>query len=216
MITLHHLEHSRSFRIIWALEELGIDYKIKYYERTSSFLAPDALKQVHPLGKAPILTDQDTAFAESGAILEYLQMAYDGSGTFKPKQPTQLQHYLFWLHYAEGSLMPLLVFRLVLGLAAQRAPFLIRPVAQKFSKNIKRGFIQPRLSDHVQYIEKYLADHEYLAGEFSFADIQMSFPLDVLAKKVSLNIPNIKRYLARIEERDAYRIARVKEKLETT
>ena len=201
MIVIHHLEKSRSSRIIWALEELGLDYKIEYYKRSPTFVAPPELRKIHPLGKAPILTDDGVAYAESGAILEYLRLQYGHT------QPKNIHQYSFWLHYAEGSLMPLFVFKLVLGLVTPKVPFLIRPVAQKITQGIEQSFIEPRLKDHIEYVEHFLGEHDYMADEFSFADIQMAFPLKVLSTRTQLDIPNILNYLKRLEERPAYRRA---------
>lgn len=195
MITLHHLDQSRSFRILWALEELGLDYDIKFYHRQPNFSAPNELKLIHPLGKAPILTDAEQTIAESAVILEYLQQHYDLQAQFKPQQTSAQQAYQYWMHYAEGSLMPLLVMQLVLTKVPQQVPWLVRPVANKISAGIKAGFIQPRLKDHIAYLEAYLSEHDYFAGDFSFADIQMSFPLQALQSRTGHRYPQIAAYL---------------------
>jgi len=211
MITLHHLEQSRSFRILWALEELNLDYQIKFYRRLATLAAPPELKQIHPLGKAPVLTDQDQNIAESAVILEYLQEQYDPQQQFKPQDRADLQQYRYWMHYAEGSLMPLLVMQLVMNNVSQHVPFLVKPVAKKITAGVKAGFIQPRLKDHIQFLETYLASHDYFAGTFSFADIQMSFPLQALMTRAHGNYPNIQAFLQRIAQRPAYARALSKE-----
>ncbi|OFE42993.1 glutathione S-transferase [Acinetobacter towneri] len=211
MITLHHLDQSRSFRILWALEELGLDYDIKFYHRQPNFSAPDELKLIHPLGKAPILTDAEQTIAESAVILEYLQQHYDLQAQFQPQQTSAQQAYQYWMHYAEGSLMPLLVMQLVLTKVPQQVPWLVRPVANKISAGIKAGFIQPRLKDHIAYLEAYLSEHDYFAGNFSFADIQMSFPLQALQSRTGHRYPKIAAYLARVEQRPAFQSARERE-----
>lgn len=211
MLTLHHLEQSRSFRILWALQELGLDYQIEFYRRQPNYAAPESLKLVHPLGKAPILTDGQEAMAESAAILEYLQRQYDPAAHFKPHDPAALQHYTYWMHYAEGSLMPLLVFQLVLNKVGEQVPFLLRPLAHKITEGIRAGFIQPRLKDHIAYLEQYLAQHAYFAGEFSFADIQMSFPLEAMATRLQGHYPHIQQYLKRIHTRAAYQQAKARD-----
>lgn len=211
MITLHHLDQSRSFRILWALEELGLDYDIKFYHRQPNFSAPNELKLIHPLGKAPILTDAEQTIAESAVILEYLQQHYDLQAKFKPQQTSAQQAYQYWMHYAEGSLMPLLVMQLVLTKVTQQVPWLVRPVANKISAGIKAGFIQPRLKDHIAYLEAYLSEHDYFAGDFSFADIQMSFPLQALQSRTGHRYPQIAAYLARVEQRPAFQSARERE-----
>lgn len=211
MITLHHLEQSRSFRILWALEELNLEYQIKFYRRLATLAAPPELKQIHPLGKAPVLTDQDQNIAESAVILEYLQEQYDPQQQFKPQDRADLQQYRYWMHYAEGSLMPLLVMQLVMNNVPQHVPFLVKPVAKKITAGVKAGFIQPRLKDHIQFLETYLASHDYFAGTFSFADIQMSFPLQALMTRAHGNYPNIQAFLQRIAQRPAYARALSKE-----
>lgn len=211
MITLHHLDQSRSFRILWALEELGLDYDIKFYHRQPNFSAPNELKLIHPLGKAPILTDAEQTIAESAVILEYLQQHYDLQAQFQPQQTSAQQAYQYWMHYAEGSLMPLLVMQLVLTKVPQQVPWLVRPVANKISAGIKAGFIQPRLKDHIAYLEAYLSEHDYFAGDFSFADIQMSFPLQALQSRTGHRYPHIAAYLARVEQRPAFQSARERE-----
>ena len=211
MITLHHLEQSRSFRILWALEELNLSYQIKFYRRLATLAAPPELKQVHPLGKAPVLSDGEENIAESAVILEYLQEQYDTQQQFKPQDQAQQQQYRYWMHYAEGSLMPLLVMQLVMSNVPQHVPFLVKPVAKKITAGVKAAFIQPRLKDHIQFLETYLADHDYFAGTFSFADIQMSFPLQALITRAHGNYPNIQAFLQRIAQRPAYARALSKE-----
>ena len=210
MLTLHHLEQSRSFRILWALEELQQDYQIQYYKRLPTFAAPPELKQVHPLGKAPILQDDDRAIAESAVILEYLQSKYDPQHQFKPQNDEDAFQYLYWMHYAEGSLMPLLVFQLVMNNVGKNVPFLIRPVANKITDGIKTGFIRPRLKDHIAFLEDYLSKHNYFAGQFSFADIQMSFPLEAMMTRITGQFPQIQAFLKRIQAREAYQRAKQK------
>ncbi|WP_288396104.1 glutathione S-transferase [uncultured Acinetobacter sp.] len=210
MLTIHHLEKSRSFRIVWALEELQQQYQIKLYKRLPSLAAPPELKRVHPLGKAPILEDAGRTIAESAVILEYLQTKFDTTQRFKPQQDDDAFQYLYWMHYAEGSLMPLLVFQLVMNNVGKNVPFFIRPVANKITDGIKAGFIGPRLKDHIAFIEQYLSEHDYFAGEFSFADIQMSFPLNALLTRTTGQFPNIRAFLKRIETRPAYQRAKEK------
>ena len=208
MLTIHHLEKSRSFRIVWALEELQQQYQIKLYKRLPSLAAPPELKRVHPLGKAPILEDAGRTIAESAVILEYLQTKFDTTQRFKPQQDDDAFQYLYWMHYAEGSLMPLLVFQLVMNNVGKNVPFFIRPVANKITDGVKAGFIGPRLKDHIAFIEQYLSEHDYFAGEFSFADIQMSFPLNALLTRTTGQFPNIRAFLKRIEMRPAYQRAK--------
>ena len=208
MITLHHLEQSRSLRILWALEELGVEYQVKHYKRLPTFAAPPELKNVHPLGKAPILTDGDLTIAESAVILEYLQTTYDKDHKFKPQNPQDLMQYNYWMHYAEGSLMPLLVFNLVLSNVPKHLPLIIRPIGKKITEGVKGGFINPRLADHIPFLENYLAQHDYFAGDFSFADIQMSFPIVALQERVAGQYPQLKAFAERIQQRPAFQKAK--------
>ena len=207
MITLHHLEQSRSLRILWALEELGVEYQVKHYKRLPTFAAPPELKNIHPLGKAPILTDGDLTIAESAVILEYLQTTYDKDNKFKPQNPPDLMQYNYWMHYAEGSLMPLLVFNLVLSNVPKYLPLIIRPIGKKITEGVKGGFINPRLADHIPFLENYLAQHDYFAGDFSFADIQMSFPIVALQERVAGQYPQLKAFAERIQQRPAFQKA---------
>lgn len=210
MITLHHLEQSRSLRILWALEELGVDYQIKHYKRLPTMSAPPELKVIHPLGKAPILTDGDLTVAESAVILDYLQHNYDAENKFKPTNAQDLNQYNYWMHYAEGSLMPLLVMTLVLSLVPPKVPFIVRPLANKIVDGVQDGFTKPRLNEHVDFLEQYLKNNEYFAGEFSFADIQMSFPIVAMQERIKGKKPKLEAYAAKIQQRPAFQRAKAK------
>ncbi len=211
MITLHYLQCSRSFRILWALEELGIDdYQVELYQRTSSYAAPEDLKQIHPLGKAPILVDDGDVIVESAVILDYLQQRYDQQQQFRPQDVKDQRQYYYWMHYAEGSLMPLLVMTLVMNNVSKHVPWIVRPVAEKITDGVKAGFVRPRVKEHVLYLEQYLSKHDYFAGEFSFADIQMAFPLIALQKRLHGKYPNIQAFVQRIQQRSAFQKAEQK------
>lgn len=211
MITLHYLQCSRSFRILWALEELGIDdYQVELYQRTSSYAAPEDLKQIHPLGKAPILVDDDDVIVESAVILDYLQQRYDQQQQFRPQDVKDQRQYYYWMHYAEGSLMPLLVMTLVMNNVSKHVPWIVRPVAEKITDGVKAGFVRPRVKEHILYLEQYLSKHDYFAGEFSFADIQMAFPLIALQKRLHGKYPNIQAFVQRIQQRSAFQKAEQK------
>lgn len=211
MITLHYLQCSRSFRILWALEELGIDdYQVELYQRTSSYAAPEDLKQIHPLGKAPILVDDDDVIVESAVILDYLQQRYDQQQQFRPQDVKDQRQYYYWMHYAEGSLMPLLVMTLVMNNVSKHVPWIVRPVAEKITDGVKAGFVRPRVKEHILYLEQYLSKHDYFAGEFSFADIQMAFPLVALQKRLHGKYPNIQAFVQRIQQRSAFQKAEQK------
>lgn len=183
---------------------------IQYYKRLPTYAAPPELKQIHPLGKAPILQDDDRAIAESAVILEYLQSKYDLQNQFKPQNDEDAFQYLYWMHYAEGSLMPLLVFQLVMNNVGRNVPFIIRPIANKITDGIKAGFIRPRLKDHIAFLEEYLSQHDYFAGQFSFADIQMSFPLEAILTRTTGQYPNIQAFLTGIQSRPAFQRAKQK------
>lgn len=210
MITLHYLQCSRSFRILWALEELGMDYQVEYYQRSPSYAAPESLKQIHPLGKAPILVDEGDVIAESAVILDYLQQQYDALQQFKPQQAKDQRQYAYWMHYAEGSLMPLLVMTLVINNVSKHVPWVIRPIAEKITDGIKGGFIRPRVKEHILYLEQFLSENDYFAGDFSFADIQMAFPLIALQKRLHGKYPNIQAFVQRVQERAAFQRAEQK------
>lgn len=210
MITLHYLQCSRSFRILWALEELGVDYQVEFYQRSASYAAPEILKNIHPLGKAPILVDDGDVIVESAVILDYLQQQYDRLQQFKPQQAKDQRQYDYWMHYAEGSLMPLLVITLVMNNVSKHVPWVIRPIAEKITDGVKGGFIRPRVKEHILYLEQYLSEHDYFAGEFSFADIQMAFPLIALQKRLHGKYPNIQAFVQRIQERAAFQRAEQK------
>lgn len=206
MITLHHLNNSRSQRILWLLEELKLPYEIKRYERNKiTMLAPPELKVVHPLGKSPVITDGDLTIAESGAIIEYLVDKY-GHGKLKPTSEKERIKYTYFLHYAEGSLMPILLLMLVFQKIETKTPILIRPVAKLISASVRKLLITPQYKNHLDFLEKELSQHEWFAGnEFSAADIQMSFPLEAAQSRGGLtNRPKLAAFLNKIHSRPAY------------
>ncbi len=211
MITVHHLNNSRSQRILWLLEELGLPYEIRRYQRDAkTSLAPPELLRVHPLGKSPVITDGEITLAESGAIIEYLVEKYsDGKLVPAPRTPERLR-YTYWLHFAEGTAMPPLVMKLVFR-KVERAPmpFFARPIARGIARKVQQGFIDPNLERIVTYIEGELGRSEWFAGDaFSAADIQMSFPVEAAAARAGgPERPNIKRFLERIHARPAYQRA---------
>lgn len=210
MLVLHHLEKSRSFRVLWALEELGLPYDVIFYQRRADFSAPESLRDVHPLGKAPVLFDEEIRLAESAAILEYLHYRYDTDHCFKPISRLDMYQYNYWLHYSEGSLMPLLVFKLVTGkLDSEQVPLLARPLTKKIAEQLQSNYSTPRLKEHMIFIERHLYENPYFAGaRFSFADIQMTFTLQSLFTLLpDAMMPNAKEYLKRVEQRTAYQRA---------
>jgi glutathione S-transferase len=212
MIIVHHLENSRSQRVLWLLEELGLEYEVKRYARDKkTMLAPPELRAIHPLGKSPLVTDGGDTFAESGAIMEYLVERY-GAGKLAPARGTpERLKYTYWLHYAEGSLMPPLLLKLVFErMAKGPAPLLVRPIVRGIAKKVMTTFVDPQLELHVNYIEGELAKSPWFAGsELSAADIQMSFPLEAAAARLGLEgrAPHIAAFLERIHARPAYQRA---------
>ena len=213
MIIVHHLNNSRSQRVIWLLEELGVAYEIKRYQRDpKTMLAPKSLLKVHPLGKSPVITDGNLTIAESGAIIEYLIDRYDVESKLAPAlgTPTRLR-YSYWLHFAEGSAMTPLLLKLVFNhIEKAPMPFFARPIAKAISKKTKASFIDPQIKAHLDYVESELEKSTWLAGgRLTGADIQMSFPLEAAAARGGLDesYPKIMAYLKRIHARAGYKRA---------
>jgi glutathione S-transferase len=212
MITVHHLNNSRSQRVLWLLEELGVDYEIKHDQRDAkTMLAPPELRKIHPLGKSPVITDGDITVAESGAIVEYLVDRY-GDGKLKPAHRTAEQlRYTYWLHYAEGSAMPPLLMSLIFRrIPTQPMPFFVRPVAKGIAGKVLTNYIEPQLKQHLDYLESELKDRDWFAGsEFSAADIQMSFPVEAFASRGGLgpDQARLSDWLERIHARPAFQRA---------
>ena len=212
MITVHHLNNSRSQRVLWLLEELGVPYEIKHYQRDAKTkLAPPELRVVHPLGKSPVITDGANTIAESGAIVEYLIEHYGNGRMIPPVGTPERLRYSYWMHYAEGSAMLPLLLKLIFGFIEKSpAPFFIRPVIKGVVGKVSAGFINPQLKLHLDYIESELAKSEWFAGaEISGADIQMSFPLEAASVRggTDTSRPKSAAFLARIHARPAYQRA---------
>jgi glutathione S-transferase len=213
MITVHHLENSRSQRVLWLLEELGLQYRVKRYARDKETgLAPAALRKVHPLGKSPVITDDGLTVAESGAIIEYLVGAYGRDSGLLPAEgtPARLQ-YSYWLHYAEGSAMPPLLLSLIFRKMPE-APmsFFVRPVVRGIADKVQKTFVRPQLALHFDFMEAELGKHEWFAGaEFTAADIQMSFPVEAAgaAGLLGETRPRLLAFIERIAARPAYQRA---------
>ena len=211
MIKVHHLNDSRSQRVLWLLEELGLPYEVVRYERDArTRLAPATLRAIHPLGKSPVIQDGDVTVAETGAIVDYLLDVY-GEGRLRPAAGTEdARRFTYWLHYAEGSAMPPLLLKLVFGLLPRRAPGLMRPLVKQISDKAIAGFVDPQLRDHVGFWEAELARSEWFAGDqFTAADIMMSFPVEAGADRAfdATTKPRLKAFLDRIHARPAYRQA---------
>jgi glutathione S-transferase len=212
MITVHHLNNSRSQRVLWLLEELELGYEVKRYERDrSTMLAPPELRAVHPLGKSPVVSDDGVTVAESGAIIEYLT-ARHGRGRLVPAAGTpEHLRYIYWLHFAEGSAMPYQVLKLVCDrIAKAPVPFFIKPVVRGVSDTVFKSFVGPNIRAQLDFMEAELGRSEWFAGDaFSAADIQMSFPLEAAAQRSGLDAsrPRLHAFLQKIHARPAYRRA---------
>jgi glutathione S-transferase len=216
MIKVHHLDHSRSQRVLWMLEELGLPYQLVNYQRDpATWLAPPALREIHPLGKSPVLQDDTLVLAESGAILEYLADRYDSARQLSPEllpaQATERVRYRYWMHYAEGSAMPPLLLSLVFARVRKAPmPFFAKPIARGIADKVMKGFVGPQLKLHLQWMERELGQSPWFAGErFTAADIQMSFPIQAAASRAgSMDAyPKLQGFLRRIEQRPAYQRA---------
>jgi len=211
-IVVHHLNNSRSQRVLWLLEELGLDYEVKRYERDPETMrAPTELRQIHPLGKSPIVTDGDLVLAETGAIIEYLVDKY-GGGKLAPAPGTpERLRYTYWLHYAEGSAMSPLLLKLIFGrMESAPAPFFIRPIARAIARKVQATIVDPQLKLHLDYLEGEIGKAPWFVGdEFTAADIMMSFPLEGAASRAGLDAsrPKLMDFLERIHARPAYKAA---------
>ena len=212
MIVVHHLNNSRSQRVLWLLEELGLEYEVKRYQRDpKTMLAPASLREVHPLGKSPVIEDGASKLAESGAIIEYLVSRHgDGRLVPAPGTPERLR-YIYWMHFAEGTVMPPLLLKLVFDrIEKGPMPFFVRPVARAIARRAKSTFVQPNIDRNLDFMEGELGGSAWFAGEkFSAADIQVSFPLEAAAARGGLDAsrPRLMAFLERIHARPAYRRA---------
>jgi len=213
MPTVHHLNNSRSQRVLWLLEELGVSYEIQRYQRDAkSMLAPPELLRVHPLGKSPVLSDDDVTVAESGAIIEYLLEKY-GAGRLVPPPGTEARRrFTYWLHFAEGSAMPPLLLKLIFDRigSGQGMPFFAKPIGRAIATKVKALMIEPNLKRQLDYMESELGRSEWFAGDqFSAADIQMSFPVEAAAMRAGLDAtrPRLMAFLKKIHARPAFRRA---------
>ena len=212
MLIVHHLENSRSQRVLWLLEELGLAYELKQYKRDpKTMLAPPELKAIHPLGKSPVVTDNGETLAESGAIIETLLDKY-GEGRLRPAVSTpEFQRFRYWMHYAEGSAMPPLLLKLVFDrMERGPAPFFMKPILKAIAGKVKSSFITPQIETHSAFVNAELGKSAWFAGpELSAADIQMSFPMEALVARgdVGAKIPNVIKFVETIRARPAYKKA---------
>ena len=216
MLTVHHLNNSRSQRVLWLLEELALPYQIVRHERDpKTMLAPPALRAIHPLGKSPVVVDGGLTIAESGAILEYLTERYDTqsalSPSARPAESAERLQFRYWMHYAEGSAMPPLLMTLILGrIRSAPMPFFAKPIARAIVDKAMSGFVGPQLKLHMDWMEQSLSDSGWFAGErFTAADIQMSFPVQAAAARGGglEAYPKLRSFIERIEARPGYQAA---------
>jgi len=210
MLTVHHLNNSRSQRVLWLLEELGVEHEIARYQRQADMRAPAALRAVHPLGKSPVVTDGGKTIAESGAIAEYVIETYGNGRLIPPPNTPERLRYVYWLHYAEGSAMPPLLLKLLFTLMPKRAPALVRPLVRKVCSQALTVLVNPQLKLHMAFWESELLKSQWFAGDdFTAADIQMSFPLEAAAARGGLEQghPKAMAFLERIHARPAYQRA---------
>ncbi|MEP7247492.1 MAG: glutathione S-transferase [Gammaproteobacteria bacterium] len=212
MITVHHLNNSRSQRVLWLLEELGVEYELRRYQRDpETMFAPPELRKVHPLGKSPVVTDGGQTLAESGAIIEYLADRYGGGKLARPNDSPERFRYIYWLHYAEGSAMLPLMLTLVFNRIAQSPmPFFAKPIARAICGKMMNSYVGPQTTLHLDYMEGELGRGTWFAGEdFTAADIQLSFPVELAVVRGGLNEsrPRLMDYLLRIHARPAYQRA---------
>jgi glutathione S-transferase len=209
MIVVHHLENSRSQRILWLLEELSLPYEIKVYKRDKkTLLAPPELKAIHPLGKSPVITDNGKVIAESAVIIDYLISKY-GKGALKPSNEDDLLQYQYWLHYAEGSLMtPLIVALVFKKVESSPMPFFVKPIAKKIAESVFKNWINLQVKLHLDYLESEISKTGWFAGNsFSAADIMLSYPLEAVHETGGLKRPKLEAFLKKITERPAYKKA---------
>jgi glutathione S-transferase len=214
MITVHHLENSRSQRVLWLLEELGAPYTVKRYARhPKTMLAPPELRAVHPLGKSPVIDDDGSVVAESGAIVEYLAEVHGGSSGLRPAPGTpEARRCTYWLHFAEGSLMPPLLVKLIFGkLRAAKVPFFVKPIVKGIADQVDKAYTAPNLKNLLAFMEAELASRPWFAGEtFSIADVQMSYPVEAAAARdgfTAASHPKLHAWLQRCQARPAYQRA---------
>jgi glutathione S-transferase len=212
MIVVHHLNNSRSQRVLWLLEELELPYEVKRYRRDAkTMLAPPELRVVHPLGKSPVIEDDGQVLAESGAIVDYLAERYGGARLVPAAGSPERLRYRYWMHFAEGSAQPPLLLKLLFDrVETGPMPFFVRPVARAIARGAKATYIQPNIDRTLDFMESELAQRDWFAGaEFSAADVQMSFPLEAAVVRGGLDArrPRLMAFLERIHARPAYRRA---------
>lgn len=212
MLTIHHLENSRSQRILWLLEELGADYDIKRYERDkASGLAPPDLLAIHPLGKSPVITDGEVTVAESGAIVEYLVDKFDKGRLLPPSGTAERRAYTYWLHYAEGTFAPLMIISLIMNrIETAPMPFFAKPIAKGIVGKVRAGYLGQNIRRNLDFMEATLKASNWFCGDsMTAADIQMSFALEAAEVRTNLaaDYPQLAAMLNKMRDLPAYQAA---------
>jgi glutathione S-transferase len=205
-IVVHHLEHSRSHRILWLLEELELPYQLKVYQRDKAGRAPTTLRTVHPLGRAPVLELDGQVIAESGAIIETVVERFGSNSGLRPEQPSPaFVHWRYFMHYAEGSLMPPLLVGLITGrLRTTPLPFFVKPIVKGVADQIDAAYTRGEIDNHAAFLEGHLASRAYFCGDaFTAADIQMVYGVEALVKSGGIPVPRCAAWLKRVNERPA-------------
>ena len=212
MLTIHHLENSRSQRILWLLEELSVDYEIKRYKRDNkTSLAPPELLAIHALGKSPVITDGDLTVAESGAIVEYLVNKYDNGRLLPAEGTPERRAYTYWLHYAEGTFAPLMIISLIMSrIETAPMPFFVRPIAKGIVAKVRGGYLGQNIKRNLDFMEATLEKSTWFCGDtMTAADIQMSFAVEAAEVRTDLatNYSNLSAILERMRALPAYQEA---------
>lgn len=210
---VHHLENSRSLRVLWLLEELGQSYELREYARDPKTMrAPPRMRELHPLGKSPVVTIGARVLAESGAICESLIERYDEKNGLRPQAGSEAhEDYLYWMHFAEGTLMPVFLVLLIFEqIKRAKLPFFVKPIARAIAEKVDAAYTRVEMQKQFAFIEGHLATEAYFAGEsFSAADIQMSYPIDAkdLQGELSARYPNTQAWLDKVKMRPGYQAA---------
>jgi len=215
MITVHHLEYSQSFRILWLLEELNVEYELKLYERDKKTnLAPAEYKAISPLGTAPVITHEGVNLSESNAIMDYI-LDLHSSDTLRPRPKSgDRARYLFWMHASQGSLMPVLLISMMFRIIPERVPFFLKPIIKPVLNMANNGFSKPRLNAIIKKAEADLGDADWFGGEnLTAADISMCYPMESMQANGAINSdhPNCLAWLDRVNACESYQLAKKKD-----
>lgn len=215
MITVHHLEYSQSFRVLWLMEALGVPYELKLYARDKTTnLAPAEYKAISPLGTSPVITEGEMALSESNAIMDYILDKHDKGGLRPAFGSPERVDYLFWFHASQGSLMPMLTFEAVFGVLKKRVPAFLRPLIKTVLGKAEDSFVKPRLKLLMDKAEADLSRHKWFAGEtLTAADIVMSYCMESAKSRgyITAKHVNCQRWLDQMHNDPAYQAAMAKD-----